>query len=214
MTNSRRFSLLMVLFLSLFAVTSSNSFAAKKMSKKAKEIKSRLKNIRTDLIEFYKTGSNSSFASARVKLERLLVKYPENVSAQVYLGMIYNKRSQNIADSLAARTDVKARRFFQIGNMFLAQNRYEKALECYDKVLAKFPKWSCPHRHKGEVLMKMGKDYEAIAALERSVEVRKNHFDAYVWLAKAQVKVAKHEDAKKSLENGCKNSKRKRGLLR
>ncbi len=208
MIDFKYISIIMVFFMALFTMTPANLLAAsKKLSPEAKEIKSRLKNLEKDLIDFYKTGSNKAFAIARVKLERILVKYPDNVTVNTMLGMIYSKKSQDIADSLAKRTDIKARQFFQIGNLFLAQKRFEKSVECYNKVTDAFPKWSCPHRHKGEALMKMNRDEEAIASLEKSIEVRKNHFDAYVYLARAQVKVNRYNEAKETLAMAIKVAK-------
>lgn len=201
MADLKRFSFLLTLFLALFLIISPDLVAARKeISPEASELGSRLKDAQKDFIDFYKTTNNASFLSARVKLERLLAKYPKNVTVKMFLGMLYNMKAQSIADDLSKRTDINPKSFFQIGNLFLAQNRYAEAVDCYKKVVKAYPKWSCPHRHMGEALMKMNKDDEAIVALEKSVETRKNHYDAYVWLAKVLVKVGKYDKAEKNLK--------------
>jgi len=89
---------------------------------------------------------------------------------------------------------------FQFANLLLAQNNFEEAIGIYDEINRDTPDWSCPWRHKGEAYYKM-KDYKgAETALAKSIETNKEHYDAYIWMAKAQYEQKKYKQALKNLE--------------
>ena len=64
------------------------------------------------------------------------------------------------------------------------------------------PKWSCPWRHKGEAYYNKEDFGQAETAFKMAVETRITHYDAYVWLARAQYKAGKAPEALKSLDTG------------
>lgn len=212
MLNSLRFlTIVVAAFLALFSNVVSaeqntsveivdNTTATQNQDAIAPEIlKAKFKSGVKNLSDYFQTGEENSFLLARVMLDSILAKQPKNEKALMLLGMLYTKKAQNIADSVAASNDVPDSAQFQLGNLFLSQNRFEEAVKCYEKCNAAMPKWSCPFRHKGEALLRMGKAEEAIKALEMAIETRKNHFDAYVFLAEAQLYLSQFENTEKTL---------------
>ncbi|EKD84071.1 MAG: hypothetical protein ACD_39C00263G0001, partial [uncultured bacterium] len=171
------------------------------------KIKAMLKDGSNDLSEYFKTDDDKFFLDARTKLEDILLKQPSNETASMLLGTLYVRKAQNIADAVAARTNMPDAAQFQLGNLFLSQKRFEEAIKCYEKCNTTMPKWSCPFRHKGEALLRIGKNEEAIAALEKAIETRKNHFDAYVFLAEAQLSLALFDKTEKTLADAVEVAK-------
>ena len=111
------------------------------------------------------------------------------------LNKVIDKLDSNV-DSLDTATG------FQYANLLLEIGKNEQAIDIYDKLNAETPNWGCPWRHKGEAYWNM-KNYTASeTALLKSIEVRKNHYDAYVMLAEVYNEQGKHEDALKTLEEG------------
>ncbi len=124
-------------------------------------------------------------------------------TAHLMLAHIFQNESQknmNILDddldSLSTKTQ------FSYANLLLDIGQFEKSITVYDKLNDNFPKWSCPWRHKGEALYKLEKYEEAKIATIKAIEVREDHFDAYVQLARIQKKVGKYIDALQTLEKG------------
>jgi len=124
-------------------------------------------------------------------------------TAHLMLAHIFQNESQknmNILDddldSLSTKTQ------FSYANLLLDIGQFEKSITVYDKLNDNFPKWSCPWRHKGEALYKLEKYEEAEIATIKAIEVREDHFDAYVQLARIQKKVGKYIDALQTLEKG------------
>jgi len=99
-------------------------------------------------------------------------------------------------DSLTTRTK------FSYANLLLELGKLDESIVIYDKLNEDVPKWSCPWRHKGEVLMKQNKLAEAETATLMAIETREDHFDAYVQLANIQKDMKKYEEALKSLNKG------------
>lgn len=91
---------------------------------------------------------------------------------------------------------------FQFANLLLEIGRYEESIEVYEVLNEASPKWACPWRHKGEALWKMDNLEEAETALKKSIEVRENHYDAYVMLAEVQKDGGKYDEALETLEKG------------
>jgi len=99
-------------------------------------------------------------------------------------------------DSLNTRTK------FSYANLLLELGKLDESIIIYDKLNEDVPKWSCPWRHKGEVLIKQNKLLEAETATLMAIETREDHFDAYVQLAKIQKDMKKYEEALKTLNKG------------
>jgi len=99
-------------------------------------------------------------------------------------------------DSLTTRTK------FSYANLLLDLGKLDESIVIYDKLNEDVPKWSCPWRHKGEVLMKQNKLAEAETATLIAIETREDHFDAYVQLAHIQKDMKKYKEALKSLNRG------------
>ncbi len=91
---------------------------------------------------------------------------------------------------------------FQYANMLLELGRNEEAIDIYMMLNEASPKWSCPWRHRGEANMKIGEYEEAEKALLMAIETRKEHYDAYVWLANAQKELGKMKEALETLDTG------------
>lgn len=110
-----------------------------------------------------------------------------------------------VLDEFAANKDsLDMRSKFSYANLLLEIGRYEDAVKIYDELNEASPQWACPWRHKGEALWNMKNYSESEAALQKSIDVRKNHYDAYVMLAEVQSEQGKYEEALKTLEEGFK----------
>lgn len=91
---------------------------------------------------------------------------------------------------------------FQYANILLELDRNEEAIALYNQLNEKSPKWSCPWRHKGEAYFNM-KDYPAAeTALLKAIETRKEHYDAYIWLAETYRDWGQPEKGLKALKDG------------
>jgi len=97
---------------------------------------------------------------------------------------------------------LKPKTQFQYANLLLSLNEFDESIKIYDKINESTPKWSCPWRHKGEAFYKKNDFEKAEEAFKKAIETRITHYDAYVWLARAQKKSGKMEEALKSLETG------------
>jgi len=89
---------------------------------------------------------------------------------------------------------------FNYANLLLSLNRFEAAIELYDQLNAGFPQWSCPWRHKGEAYLKLGKLGKAEEVTQISIDVREDHYDAYIQLAEVQKRLGKNITALASIE--------------
>jgi len=127
-------------------------------------------------------------------------KEPNSALMLSYLHLMEFYRNLDVLktdlDSLDTRTK------FAYANLLLDIGKTEESIKVYEDLNASFPKWSCPWRHKGEALLKQ-KDYqEAEKATEKAIEVREDHFDAYIQLAIIQKNLGKYEIALNTLNKG------------
>jgi len=90
----------------------------------------------------------------------------------------YNTYNAQIADSM----DYSSVMSIAWLNLF-ELDRNEEAIAVYEKLNEATPKWSCPWRHKGQAYYQMKNYPEAEKALLKAIETRKEHYDAYIWLA-------------------------------
>ncbi len=91
---------------------------------------------------------------------------------------------------------------FQYANLLLALNRNDEAIPIYEDLNASAPAWSCPWRHKGEAFFKSSRLEEAEIALEKAIETRVEHYDAYVMMADVKNEMGKYKEALETLETG------------
>ena len=131
------------------------------------------------------------------------IKENSSYTAHLMLANIFqNEFQKNInilndnLDSLSIRTQ------FSYANLLLDTGQLKESILIYDKLNKNFPKWSCPWRHKGEALLKMERYNEAEIATIKAIEVREDHFDAYVQLAHIRKNLGKYKEALQTLEKG------------
>lgn len=160
------------------------------------------------LRNYFSKGDLLGFTAAVRAFNRILLIDPADESARMMLGLLHTRRGHELADGLASEGLKKPAGYFQLGNLLLMQNRYGKAVESYEKVNAAIPAWACPFRHKGEALLKSGRVEEAIAALRKSVELRENHFDGYVFLGRALTAAGRLAEAEKELDTAVECAKK------
>ena len=91
---------------------------------------------------------------------------------------------------------------FQYANILLELGKYDEAIPLYTELNEKSPKWSCPWRHKGEALYKMKNYAEAEKALLMAIETRKEHYDAYIWLAEVYRDMGQYDKGIETLKTG------------
>lgn len=137
-------------------------------------------------IEAILEDANQSLDNNQANLNLLLVHYNE-------MNKAINRLEIN-ADSLQP-----AQRF-QLANTYLSLGKTEQAIAHYGVLNENFADWSCPWRHKGEAYYNLGDWENAETALNMAIETRIEHYDAYVWLAKVQLKLNKNKEALKTFE--------------
>lgn len=126
-----------------------------------------------------------------------------NYSAAVvlaYMSLIELEKNLDILEENTAELNNRNR--FSYGNILLEMDRYDEAIAIYDNLNEKSPKWSCPWRHKGEAYWKKGELADAVMALNKAIETRETHYDAYVMLADVYRDLEEYETALATLEKG------------
>ena len=117
-----------------------------------------------------------------------------------YLGFIELEKNLEILEENL--DDLTNKNMFSYANINLELGRYEEAIAIYDVLNEKSPKWSCPWRHKGEAFWKQGEFADAVMALNKAIETRETHYDAYVMLADVYNDLDECEKALETLEKG------------
>lgn len=98
--------------------------------------------------------------------------------------------------------ELKNMQKFQYANMLLELDRNEDAIGVYEMLNEASPKWSCPWRHKGQAYYQLKNYTEAEKALLMAIETRKEHYDAYIWLAKVYNESGQYEKGIKAVNDG------------
>ncbi|MGE5680898.1 MAG: tetratricopeptide repeat protein [Bacillota bacterium] len=96
-------------------------------------------------------------------------------------------------------TESRAIDFFNKGNELAKENKFDEAVQNYDKALA-INKDYKTYYQKGLTLLKAGKVEDAIASFKSSIALKDSFDIAYVALAGAQTQNKDYEDAIKSYE--------------
>ena len=126
-----------------------------------------------------------------------------NYSAAVvlaYLSLIELEKNLEILEENKA--ELKNKTMFSYGNILLEMAEYDDAIAIYEVLNEKSPKWSCPWRHKGEALWKKGELADAVMALNKAIETRETHYDAYVMLTEVYNDLDDCKMALETLEKG------------
>jgi tetratricopeptide (TPR) repeat protein len=117
-----------------------------------------------------------------------------------YINMIEMEKNLGILEE--NMSELSSKNQFSYGNILLELGRYDEAIPIYEVLNEKSPKWSCPWRHKGEALWKQGELADAVVALNKAIETRETHYDAYVMLANVYSELDDCEKALETLEKG------------
>ncbi len=117
-----------------------------------------------------------------------------------YLSLIELEKNLEILEENISELTNKNQ--FSYGNILLELDRYDEAIAIYDVLNEKSPKWSCPWRHKGEAYWKQGELASSVMALNKAIETRETHYDAYVMLAEVYNDLDECETALETLEKG------------
>jgi len=150
---------------------------------------------------YLKNPSIDSFSTAIQQISADYQKDPGNNESQLYLAYIANQEAKRLLDDSMSKLDsLNLGELFFLGNLLLSMDKYPDAVSVYDRINVKNPKWSCPWRHKGEALYK-AKDFQAAAtSLEKAIETKEDHYDAYVWYAKTLYELKRYQEARTALE--------------
>ncbi|MBN2017795.1 MAG: tetratricopeptide repeat protein [Candidatus Cloacimonetes bacterium] len=124
-------------------------------------------------------------------------------NTRLMLSYLYMMELERTLDQIDVQADSVAPNVaFNYANILLEMRRFEDAIEIYEMLNESYPSWSCPWRHKGEAYFKSGKLSEAETALEKAIETRVEHYDAYVMLAEVQEEMGSYKEALATLETG------------
>jgi tetratricopeptide (TPR) repeat protein len=127
----------------------------------------------------------------------------DDETAKLLLAYLHYSELDNHLEYFSANLDsLSMKTQFNYANLLLDLGRYEESIAVYQILTEKSPQWGCPWRHKGEAFWKMGELDKAQQSLQESINVRENHYDAYVMLAEVQFEAGKAEQALKTLEKG------------
>ena len=126
-----------------------------------------------------------------------------NYSAAVvlaYLNLIELEKNLGILEENFE--ELSNKNMFSYANILLEMEEYDESIVIYEVLNEKSPKWSCPWRHKGEALWKKGDLADAVIALNKAIETRETHYDAYVMLSEVYNDMDECEKALGTLELG------------
>ncbi len=152
---------------------------------------------------FKEKKDEASFKNALEIVNKMKNTPDDKVYAIAMESYLYKIWSDVLLDEVVSQVDnAKIRDKFFIANLLLDKGEYEKAIKIYEEINKENPKWTCPWRHKGEAYYKMNDYVNAESAFLKSIEVQSKHTDAYLWLAKAQMKLGKYSEALASLDKG------------
>ena len=112
------------------------------------------------------------------------------------LAYLANAEANRLLNELRANEEhLTAGQRFMVANMLLGMDKFAPAIELYEGLNKDYPTWSCPWRHKGEALYKQ-EDFEAATrALSQAIKTNEQHYDAYVWMAKAMKELGRYTEA-------------------
>lgn len=151
---------------------------------------------------YMKDKSTENFILAFREYETA-VDESEDVSAAIYLAYMHRFEIEEKLEILGEKLESLGNgQKFQYANLLLEMNRFDESVEIYGDLNKKAPQWSCPWRHKGEAYWRMGKLDKAVESLEKAIETRETHYDAYVMLAEVLNESGDYQRALQVLEKG------------
>ena len=151
--------------------------------------------------DYLDNPSTDTFSAAVQYLTQMDKDSSSSMQAKLNLAYIADHETQRLMDlALSQEKELKPAERFSLANMFFGMDKYTEAIKLYDVLNKESPKWSCPWRHKGEALYKSGDYQAAIKSLEMAIETNEEHYDAYIWYAKALYKLERYQDAKTALD--------------
>jgi tetratricopeptide (TPR) repeat protein len=155
----------------------------------------------TPIQQYFKNPNTLTFQNAWNYCNEALAKDSTSISTKVMMATIANYQADLLIEAItpvAGTLDAGGK--FQFANLLLGKEKYEDAIPLYQSINESTPDWSCPWRHKGTSLYMLKKYKDAEVSLQKAVETNKEHYDAYVWLAKTQYQLKKYKIALQNLE--------------
>lgn len=147
----------------------------------------------------------SGFQAAVAQLSTQLGNENSDFRARLYLHHLCDLEARRMLDGLIADADSLAPgERFSLANYLLGKEEYQAAVKLYDAINEDLPNWSCPWRHKGEALYKLEDYQRAMTALEQAIATNQNHYDAYIWMARAQKELGLYPEALANLDKARK----------
>lgn len=151
--------------------------------------------------DYFNAPSEQSFTAAYNFCAAMLKADTTSTSYQILMANLAALEADRLTEQLMPqKSALNPSGRFQFANLLLAQRRYEDAVELYNGLNTDYPAWSCPWRHKGEALYEQKQYKAAEIALEQAIATNKEHYDAYIWMAKTQYQLKKYKPALKNLE--------------
>ncbi len=152
---------------------------------------------------YYADPSFSTFEKAYESYSNQLEENAEDNNARLMLSYLYMLEMERMLEQFEVRIDSLAPNIkFQYANLLLGIGNYDECIEVYEGLNKAFPDWSCPWRHKGEAYFKTNELEKAEISLQKAIETRVEHYDAYVMLAEVQEAMGDYTDALATLETG------------
>jgi len=151
--------------------------------------------------DYFANPSPQSFATAWNSCSENLAKDSTQVSVKILMAYLATSEAKRLAQVISPEAEsLDTVNKFQYANLLLSQNRFEDAIDIYDILNTESPGWSCPWRHKGEALYHLKHYKEAVVSLTQAIETNREHYDAYIWMAKTQYQLKKYKAALANLE--------------
>jgi len=160
-------------------------------------------------LEYLKKPTEDGYRTARRHLDSLLSQNSDDRQARLYSAYVDQAHLAGQLNRLyEIRDSLEGRQLFGLGNLMLETGEFQKAVAIYQRLNDQMPRWSCPWRHKGEALFRLGDLAEAEQSLLKAVEMRPSHYDAWVWLARVQKNMGKRKEALASIKKAFQNKGR------
>ncbi len=188
-----------VILIVIYAVFSLCSF----LSAEEKEEKTEMQILQEMLTSYASEKSEANFIKLIDRINSNIEKDYQKGYMTAMKSYIYMMHSGELLDQSCNYFDGMSfgQKFF-LGNIYLEKKDYKKAIEIYDLIIKDTPNITCVWRHKGEAHYNL-KDYvSAEKALIRSIELKEDHTDAYMWLAIVQAEMDKNQEALKAVDKG------------
>lgn len=149
--------------------------------------------------QYVENPSTENFKKACEPLEK-----SEDFNDLSLLSNLYLNQAKVVLAKIEKQENLNSRQLFSLANSYLALGELEKCIPIYKKITTESPNWSCPLRHLGEAYYKNGDFEEAIVVIKKSIEARKSHYDAYLWLAKCHERLRDYKNALQAFEDALK----------